>query len=66
MSYQVKVYNCPCCGADLLDWRHFNQAILKSCDGNDFECTGRLCGKRWKEGEILQREEPRGNAAQSD
>lgn len=46
-------YKCPDCGADLLDWRHFNDAVLKNRDGNDFECTGRTCGKQYLRDEIL-------------
>jgi hypothetical protein len=50
----MKTYSCPCCGAVLLDWRHFNDAILKESDNNDFECTARTCGKRFHRKEILQ------------
>lgn len=53
MAEEIKNYKCPDCGADLLDWRHFNDAVLKDSDGNDFECTGRTCGKQYHRDNIL-------------
>lgn len=54
MAEEIKNYKCPDCGADLLDWRHFNRDVLRGPDGNDFECAGRLCGKQWEAEDILQ------------
>lgn len=53
----MKNFKCPDCGADLLDWRHFNDAIMKTPDEYDFECTARTCGKRYQREEILQKQE---------
>lgn len=47
----VYVLKCPCCGADMKDWRNYAEK-----DGVDriklFECTGFRCSKRWAENEL--------------
>lgn len=48
---------CPCCGADLKDWREFVVKYPELAAEDEFEkpfeCVGFRCGKRFKTEEIL-------------
>lgn len=51
---------CPCCGADVKDWREFVKNHPKLAVAGEaekpFQCVGFRCGKRFSETEILQGE----------
>lgn len=47
----MKLWKCPDCGADMKDWRTFDDKSALDKD-KPFECTGFRCGKRFTEKEV--------------
>lgn len=56
----MKQWKCPCCGADMKDWRSFVATYPELAVADEvkkpFQCVGFRCGKRFDETEILQGE----------
>lgn len=60
LGVSMQRIKCPCCGADVKDWREFVKNHPKlAADGEaekPFQCVGFRCGKRFSEAEILQKQ----------